>query len=796
MKGHKERKMKKILTMILSLALVLGMIPATAFAAAVSGEVQIGTEKFTVQFDQSSFSYNAARQAPRAILTASSGTSASSFTYTYGATSSTSSDLPIEAGTYNMYANNVNIGTFEITKISMANSNITIVSKASLGDEAKKTLTSANSDTLKNYFEVKYGNTPVDPENYTFSAEITDNKIKVTANGTVDGSFEGNTSKEETFNFVTPINDFTVEEAPNSTDFMYTGARQDPELKVSKGGTTLRKGTDYKVTCSDETTVGKSVQVTVTGIGNYTGEKGTSFTIKKFNLNKADVLPTRADGKIQATQGDTTVDFIVKAGGRNLTKGSDYTIDGLDTKKAGSSTFKITGIGNYEGEKTVNYTVVAADSKNLADATLIIAAATYNGQSQTPTPTLKIGTTTAVWKTDYTVEYSVQRKKVYSATAAKDVGTYDAKVTLTETGKRKFSASNVTTKEFSSVFTITKLDINDRTITATYTGDILNPVTVKHGTTPLKKYTDYTTDVYSASRTFYTVTGKGNFTGSRTVRTTGTDISKYTVILRETTVTADGTAKTPVITKVAYGSSSLSSSDYTVSYQDSTGKTVTRLIEPGTYKVVVTGKNGYSGSCYATYTILGLTQSITGIKNYYKVYPTTQPFKLDPQAAEKTGFTFTSSDPTVASVDAYGYVTMHKPGRAKITITTKGTVKYNQATTSTEIRVYPNKVTMSRNPWTTGKKGQIKVRWNKRVGATRYEIRYSRQKSFKKGSYKTKKATAAVNSYSTQSTTVSKLRKGYTYYVKVRAVTQVYDDYGQKVNYYGNWSKAKTVKVK
>lgn len=786
--------MKKILTMILSLALVLSMIPATAFAAAVSGAVKIGDADYTVQFDQSSFSYNAQGQTPIPTWTP---TPNAQFNYTYSESSGSASRvLPIEAGTYNMYANDVNIGTFEITKISMANSNITIVSKASLGDEAKKTLTSANSDTLKNYFEVKYGNTSVDPKNYTFSATITDNKIKVTANGTVDGSFEGNTSKEETFNFVTPINDFTVEEAPNSTDFMYTGARQDPELKVFKGGTTLKKGTDYKVTCSDETTVGKSVQVTVTGIGNYTGEKGTSFTIKKFNLNKADVLPTRADGKIQATQGDTTVDFIVKAGGRNLTKGSDYTIDGLDTKKAGSSTFKITGIGNYEGEKTVNYTVVAADSKNLADATLIIAAATYNGQSQTPTPTLKIGTTTAVWKTDYTVEYSVQRKKVYSATAAKDVGTYDAKVTLTETGKRKFSASNVTTKEFSSVFTITKLDINDRTITATYTGNILNPVTVKHGTTTLKKDTDYTTDVYSASRTFYTVTGKGNFSGSRTVRTTGTDISKYTVILRETTVTADGTAKTPVITKVAYGSSSLSSSDYTVSYQDSTGKTVTRLIEPGTYKVVVTGKNGYSGSCYATYTILGLTQSITGIKNYYKVYPTTQPFKLDPQAAEKTGFTFTSSDPTVASVDAYGYVTMHKPGRAKITITTKGTVKYNQATTSTEIRVYPNKVTMSRNPWTTGKKGQIKVRWNKRVGATRYEIRYSRQKSFKKGSYKTKKATAAVNSYSTQSTTVSGLRKGYTYYVKVRAVTQVYDDYGQKVNYYGNWSKAKTVKVK
>ena len=878
--------MKKILTLILSLALVLSMIPATAFAAEVSGTVNIENTDYTVHFNQSSFSYNAAGQAPMATLTVSSGMPASSFTYTYGATSGTASsasrEFPIEAGSYNMYANDVNIGTFEITQSSIAST--TIEAKTSLADAVKTELQeNASSENLKKHFEVRYGDRVVDPRNYEFLGTITGNQIQLTANGITGRSFLENTSNKKTFNFVTPIRDFMVEEAPNSTDFMYTGIRQDPELKVYKEGNPLKTGTDYEVTCSDEIDVGKPVKVIVTGIGNYTGQIATTFVIKKFNLGKADVLPTRAGEKIQATQGDTTVDFIVEAGGRKLRKGSDYTIDGLDTKKAGPSTFTIKGTGNYMGEKSVDYTVVAADSKNLADATLTIAAATYNGQSQTPTPTLKIGTTTAVWKTDYTVEYSVQGKNAYSATAAKDAGTYDAKVKLTSIGQGKFSKSTENVKVFPNAFKINQRDIADDSITATYTGKISDPVTVKYGTTTLKQYTDYTTDAYSASKPFYTVTGKGNFTGSRKVYTTtksianctitfsnvkasevygktytpkvtvydatarknlaektdyeisyknaknqtvtsckdtgnysvivtgkgeytgsktltftitGTDISKYTVILRETTVTADGTTKTPVITKVAYGSSTLSTSDYTVSYQDSTGKTVTRLIEPGTYKVVVTGKNGYSGSCYATYTILGLTQSITGIKNYYKVYPTTQPFKLDPQAAEKTGFTFTSSDPTVASVDAYGYVTMHKPGRAKITITTKGTVKYNQATTSTEIRVYPNKVTMSRNPWTTGKKGQIKVRWNKRVGATRYEIRYSRQKSFKKGSYKTKKATAAVNSYSTQSTTVSKLRKGYTYYVKVRAVTQVYDDYGQKVNYYGNWSKTKTVKVK
>ena len=75
---------------------------------------------------------------------------------------------------------------------------------------------------------------------------------------------------------------------------------------------------------------------------------------------------------------------------------------------------------------------------------------------------------------------------------------------------------------------------------------------------------------------------------------------------------------------------------------------------------------------------------------------------------------------------------------------------------------------MTRKPWTAGK-GKIKVRWNKQDNVTRYEVRYSKNKSFKKGTYKTKKVNAAVNAYTTQSTTLSGLNSGYTYYVKVPA---------------------------
>lgn len=786
--------MKKILTMILSLALVLSMIPTTAsvaFATSGSGTVTIDGNSYTVTVSQTEFTYDGAPQNPNVTL---SSDATFGYIVSYQREGEKSAALK-DAGTYTILVTPASASqSYEVTGCTIEVKKASLTKGAQIRQKANTELTSNNSSiTTKpsDYFEV-YDGTILD------ASEV---KMKCSYDKGSDTYNVTATSAEKNYNGFSVSGDFEVSAdissykvAVDAGSITYTGSKLTPTVTVRKdeSSTPLVQGKDYTVEPLTGTEANQKCDLVINGKGRYTGyiKQQNGITIKPRDIGTKDVTVGEAGlTVIPGKQPDITLIY----GGKNLVKGKDYKYDTVDTKNNGGKIVPVTvtGLENFTGTKQVNISV-ASSATDLTAATLKASDLTYNGSAQEPTLILEVGGT-RVSPSYYTVEYKLNNSvATYTEKKPTNAGKYDVKVTA----KRNNVGGFTGTKELKPAFEIKPLSINDRTVTATYTGNILNPVTVKHGTTPLKQGTDYTTDVYSASRTFYTVTGKGNFTGSRTVYTTGTDISKYTVILRETTVTADGTAKTPVITKVAYGSSSLSSSDYTVSYQDSTGKTVTRLIEPGTYKVVVTGKNGYSGSCYATYTILGLTQSITGIKNYYKVYPTTQPFKLDPQAAEKTGFTFTSSDPTVASVDAYGYVTMHKPGRAKITITTKGTVKYNQATTSTEIRVYPNKVTMSRNPWTTGKKGQIKVRWNKGVGATRYEIRYSRQKSFKKGSYKTKKAAAAVNSYSTQSTTVSGLRNGYTYYVKVRAVTQVYDDYGQKVNYYGNWSKTKTVKVK
>lgn len=731
--------MKKILTMILSLALVLSMIPATAsmaFATSGDGTVTIGAVTYTVKATPATFTYTGQSQVPTTVsLTPQNGgapLNTGQYAVKYKKTGTNQElDAITEVGTYTILITLSGAATSTV-------SNCEVEIKAADASAAEiRNLISIQELAAKESNEVA-----AHPDQY-FAVYLKNNKLEksdVTLTCTFDGTSKTYTVTAKASNANYSL-DKTETFSVNATDlatagirfdkktFTYNGAKQTPNITVTDSAKNpLKENKDYKITylngsgqtVNEPTDVGTySVQIDPATASRYTGTQKSDekFTISALSLKDKNVTITY-DSK---TQNIKEVKYI-----RNTIPQANYTVAG--TANAG---FMVTGQDNLKDTRRVH-----ASQKNIANCTVTFSdnrtSSVYNNTAVKPKVTVK--------DTAFSPAYTLIENTATSGTQVED-------------------------------YSVEYQDANGKVVSS-----FINVGTYK-----------------------VIVTGEGsNYYGKQTLTytITGTDISKYTVMLRETTVTADGTAKTPVITKVAYGSSSLSSSDYTVSYQDSTGKTVTRLIEPGTYKVVVTGKNGYSGSCYATYTILGLTQSITGIKNYYKVYPTTQPFKLDPQAAEKTGFTFTSSDPTVASVDAYGYVTMHKPGRAKITITTKGTVKYNQTTTSTEIRVYPNKVTMSRNPWTTGKKGQIKVRWNKRVGATRYEIRYSRQKSFKKGSYKTKKATAAVNSYSTQSTTVSGLRKGYTYYVKVRAVTQVYDDYGQKVNYYGNWSKTKTVKVK
>lgn len=611
-------------------------------------------------------------------------------------------------------------------------------------------------------------------------------------------------------------------------------AGQKPTVTVTYNGKTLtedlsprrnQQNTDYYIESYGN---GK---VTITGKGNFNGTRVENYKLVDKTITSATVNATTtyyngstqqatltvkgSDGKIlNSYDYKVTYSYTDKKTGKTVT--TDY------PKEAYPYTVTVSGTpnGNYGGNQ-IHAGVFQILPIPLDWTEIVLGSATvYDTFSRTYVPKVTLRTKSGytygytgnviIPETDYNVSYRwVNSTSAYLRPTA--VVTKAAKAVNLANATNQ----NITeiTKEFNTAtknLAYCTASFTDGRSSSAYTGSAVTPkVTVRDGYTTLDPST-YTVTYKNASGKVvssmrdagtYTVVIKGNgaYYGELTLTytITGTDIGNYTVTLKESSVTADGRTKTPVITSVSYGYySKLSSSDYTVSYQDSTGKEVKsyQMSTPGTYKVVVTGKNGYTGSCYATFTIVGLSQSITGVDGSYKVYPTSETFRLYPKATEGR-FTYTSSNPSVASVDAFGNVTPYKAGRAKITISTTGNVRYNPVTTSTVIKVYPNKAAMTRKPWTAGK-GKIKVRWNKQDNVTRYEVRYSKNKSFKKGTYKTKKVNAAVNAYTTQSTTLSGLNSGYTYYVKVRAVKEVYNDYGKKLTYYGKWSGWRSVRVK
>lgn len=625
-------------------------------------------------------------------------------------------------------------------------------------------------------------------------------------------------------------------------------------------GKTLKKGTDY--TLAEPTsfpTAGKSYSVNVFGNGNYdkaTYQKVTFTVVDEQNLLKNSNVKLNNDGSTYYTGSDIKADVTVKTDkGRTLDENTDYKLVYYNTddlnkavtpRTPGSYRVYVQGYGNYAVE--------SSDTKGILAGTLVIkgiemeyvdvrfGAKSYDSTLKTYIPSVELRAYTGaiIPKTDYTVEYylfnySSSSVKPYVIIKPVAKGSYAKGQTTASLGTLVKGTSTSSKAEIMQTYDGTTDIVDTKGYSATISRAYYTKNGIKYDLTITSNSVDYVGYPIEVEAIVYNNNGvrlssyqydityknsKGNevkamedpdaykiiisgynssFSISKNFTVKGNDISGYTVKLNKTSENATGSNVTlPTVISVTKGIARLAATDYTVTYKDSEDKTVTRISAPGTYKVVVTGAGKYSGSTYATFRVIGLAQSITGVKSSYKLYPNTlnsSTLQLAPKATEGT-FTYTSSDSSIASVSSTGVVTAYKAGRAKITIKTTGNTKYDPAVISTVIKVYPKKAVMTKKPWTTAKKGQIKVRWNKQDNITRYEVRYSRAKSFAKGTYITKKVNAAQNDYTTQSTTISKLKSGARYYVKVRAVKEVYNDNGKKITYYGRWSGWKSVVVK
>ncbi|MCD8147073.1 MAG: 5'-nucleotidase C-terminal domain-containing protein [Clostridiales bacterium] len=287
----------------------------------------------------------------------------------------------------------------------------------------------------------------------------------------------------------------------------------------------------------------------------------------------------------------------------------------------------------------------------------------------------------------------------------------------------------------------------------------------------------------------YTCTVCGETKTEAIPATGAVDMADCTVTLSETTYTYDGTAKTPAVTVTdADGNTLTEGTDYTVAYSDNTAV--------GAATVTVTGIGNYTGTATATFTIEEASQDeetapaatkITSAVNKAKGIKLTwnavdgatsyQVYRKIGSGSWKKVKTTTSTSWTDTAATSNGTKYQYK------VYAVNGAGKSKASATKTIYRLTAKHFTRAKN--VSSKK--ISLKWTRNTKATGYQIQYSTSSSFSSSTTKT----VTVKGNKKLTTTLKNLKKGKTYYIRMRP----YKTSGSVTSYAG-WSKVKTVKVK
>ena len=303
-------------------------------------------------------------------------------------------------------------------------------------------------------------------------------------------------------------NDTSTQPKPNLTDLsgaqvkvpqqQYTGQPLTPAPEVTLGDQKLKKDVDYSVSYSNNTKTGTAT-VTVTGINQYTGvAKGTFEIVGKPSTSK------------QSVNEPSPAKLTYNGSSQNAISSNEiYTVKNGEATNAGSykATLSLKDKTRYQWASTgnsddisVSWSIAAA---SLSSAKVSAARQTFNGQTLSPSVTVKLGERTLKSGTDYDVSYSNNQH----------AGTAEATVT----GKGNYTGTA------SGSFTISPANISEASISVAdqnYTGSQLTPVpTVTLNSKSLESGTDFTTSYSNnvkVGTANITVNGKGDYTGSAT----------------------------------------------------------------------------------------------------------------------------------------------------------------------------------------------------------------------------------------------------------------------------------------
>ena len=357
-----------------------------------------------------------------------------------------------------------------------------------------------------------------------------------------------------------------------------------------------------------------TVKATVAESANYKAATATgSFTIAPKTVANAAVTLSQTS---YAYTGRAFQPSVTVKDGTTVIPASEYTVVYTDNINVGTATVTVTDRagGNYVVSGTATFTITKAALSGLS---VSLGGWTYGDTAKTPTVSGNLGNANVT----YQYKAADAADETYTNVVPTNAGTYTVKATVAESAN--YAAATATRN-----FTIVPKAISKATVEnigeQEFTGCTITPtVTVKDGTVVLTD-ADYSVayaNNIDAGTANVTITGKGNYTGSTSVKFTIAQAAAPVVVDDSgATVTAPDTTKENVAGK-------LDKTGKTKYNKDSKGEVTTdeeiilgnvkkAMGVTGTNSTMITAQVTTSGSATKAMTVLPYAQGADSRKNF------------------------------------------------------------------------------------------------------------------------------------------------------------------------------------
>lgn len=390
-------------------------------------------------------------------------------------------------------------------------------------------------------------------------------------------------------------------------DFLYDGEKKEPSISLTLGGYELEVNKDYVFEYLDNVNAGKG-KIVVKGRGDFSGEYTWEFTIapRKVKNFQIEEIPTQV-----YTGKDVMPDVFVTDGELEVYSGRDYLVTYGNNLNQGMAWAKITGIGNYTGEETLEFQIEPREVKWVE--LVKIPQMVYTGTEITPEIVYMNGEQILEEGKDYKLTYKDNVNAGIATVCIEGMGNY--------TGERRdefeIQKKNVEALEFSYEqefeYTGKMIEPNvavvfpDTKVVTMEVPESLTEEEKKEGSSfTLTKNQDYIVRYYNnqnAGTGEIQIEGIGNYQGIKHLKFTiaPKNLNKAKVSMT-TRFKYTGKTKNPYLLVMIDGKILFEGQDYT--------KNLKNNKKVGQATILLTGKNNYTGVLQKKFVIYPRTATI------------------------------------------------------------------------------------------------------------------------------------------------------------------------------------------